>query len=145
MYTNRRLAIIVMVAFLLVALDVTLGHVPHVVASTPCDEVNGGPSDGPSEPLISGMVTDTVGAAPIQGATISLYRCSGTTAVYVTSDTTDSNGNYDFTGLTPQRWYFVQAVMTGPLSGKTPSGGTQNPTNLIGLGPSATNVDFAFQ
>jgi hypothetical protein len=81
---------------------------------------------------------------PVSGATVNLYRCQGSTPLYVTQVTTDVNGTYLFGSLS-QNWYYVVVSLTGPLSGKVPSSGTNNPTNLIEVGGGATGVDLAFE
>ena len=120
--------------------------VSHVRATTPCDDVvnDPNPPGGDPELEISGSVTDSFTLSAFQGAEMKLYSCSGATATLVTSTTTDSYGHYAFTSLTDETWYYVAAVMTGSLAGKSPTGATTNPTNAIGLGNSATNVNFTF-
>jgi hypothetical protein len=133
-------------AALLLALVVSTSARPAAVSATgnPCEQVNG-PAGVPREdpdPLIAGTVTDVMSASGIAGATVNLYRCSGNLGVYVTSATTTSAGQFQF-GSLEQAWYYVEAAMTGPLSGKTPA--TSNPSALIEVGDGNEAVDFAFQ
>jgi hypothetical protein len=74
-----------------------------------------------------------------------LYRCDGATPLYLTTDTTDEAGHYSFTNLTPRRYYYVEAALTGPLSGMVPAEGTANPSEPIAIGNSHTDIDFAFE
>ena len=117
-----------------------------VEASNPCSSVSGNPPPAPGEPepTIGGIIT-TDGTNDVSGATITLYRCDGTTAVSVGTDTTDSNGEYLFDGLTDERWHYVEASLTGPLSGKSPSAGTDNPSLLVSVGEGDPNVDLDFE
>lgn len=114
--------------------------------STPCDTITGDPNPpiGSPEPDIMGhiLAANSVG---ISGATVRLYVCDGSTPSLVASTTTTSGGVYGFPDLDGPAWYFVQAVITGPLAGKTPSAGTSNPTDLIDVGAGATGVDLTFE
>lgn len=114
--------------------------------STPCDSITGDPNPpiGSPEPDIMGhiLASNSVG---ISGATVRLYVCDGSTPSLVASTTTTSGGVYGFPDLDGPAWYFVQAVITGPLAGKTPSEGTSNPTDLIDVGTGATGVDLTFE
>jgi hypothetical protein len=74
-----------------------------------------------------------------------LYRCQEDESVLEASTTTNSNGGYLFADLAPENWYYVEAVMSGPLAGMTPASGTMNPSVLLGLGDSDLGVDFAFE
>jgi hypothetical protein len=95
---------------------------------------------------MGGTVSDAANNnAPIEGAALRLYRCEDETSVLVDSASTDEEGSYLFTDLTPEAWYYVEAVMSGPLTGKSPASGTTNPSALIGLGDSDMAVDFAFE
>jgi hypothetical protein len=130
---------------LCVALVVTLPMAwsPPAEATGPCDNIPYGPPPDKPDPLIGGQITDAQSAGPIAGATVGLYRCSGTVGVYVTSATTNSGGNYAFASLA-SGYYYVEVVLSGPLTGMQPATGTSNPTNLVtvGNGDPAVNLDF---
>ena len=117
-----------------------------VAATNPCSTVSGPPPSLPGEPVptIGGTIT-LDSTTVVSGATIDLYRCDGTTAVSAGSDTTDSNGDYLFDSLTEDKWYYVEASLTGPLAGKSPATGTDNPSSLIGVGEGDPNVDMDFE
>lgn len=143
---HRRTVAALLAAGLLAAIGV--GHpLQPLAADGPCDQVSGAPDPpgGGPDPEIAGTVTDANTSSSIEGATMKLYRCYSATPVYLTSDTTDSSGQYAFTSLTPQRYYYVEAALTGPLSGKAPAEGTENPTDPIAIGSSHTDVDFSFE
>ncbi|MEP7216371.1 MAG: carboxypeptidase regulatory-like domain-containing protein [Anaerolineaceae bacterium] len=134
--------------FLILAALASLAPVtgPAVLATSPCDSVTGDPHPPslPPIPLISGSILDATTNTGVSGATVNLYRCQGTTAVYVTQLTTNSNGEYSFGSLS-QNWYYVVASLTGPLSGKSPATGTINPSSLIGVGTGAQGLSLAFE
>jgi len=113
---------------------------------TPCDSITGDPNPpiGSPEPDITGHILDSESVG-ISGATVRLYVCDGSTPSLVTSTTTTSGGVYGFLDLSGPAWYYVQAVITGPLAGMTPAGGTSNPTGLIEVGKGATGVDLTFE
>ncbi len=115
------------------------------IATSPCDSVTGDPHPpAPSpEPLISGTIQDDVNAG-VSGATVKLYRCQGTSAVYVTQTTSTSTGTYNFGSLI-QNWYYVEVSLTGPLAGKSPASGTSNPSSLIEVGEGILGLSFAFE
>ncbi|MEO8082654.1 MAG: SdrD B-like domain-containing protein [Ardenticatenales bacterium] len=81
----------------------------------------------------------------IEGATVRLYRCDELAATLVTSTTTNGQGAYGFTSLAGPKWYFVQAMLTGPLANMTTSQGTANPSALIDVGAGATGVVLSFR
>lgn len=114
-------------------------------ATSPCDSVTGDPHPpAPSpEPLISGTILDAVNTG-VSGATVKLYRCQGTSAVYVTQTTSASTGVYSFGSLS-QNWYYVEVALTGPLAGKSPRAGTSNPTSLIEVGEGILALNLAFE
>ncbi len=118
-----------------------------VRATSPCDSITGDPNPpiGSPEPDIIGHILASGTNVGISGATVRLYVCDGSTPSLVASTTTTSGGLYGFPDLSGPAWYFVQAVITGPLAGKTPSQGTSNPTDLIDVGPGATGVDLTFE
>lgn len=120
----------------------------HVLASgDPCENVTGdpGPPVGPPEPEVSGTVIDSGLSSLIEDATITLYACLGTTAVEVDTQATDSSGQYVFTDVVTERWYYIEVEMSGPLSGLTPSAGTSNPSALVAIGDDPTVVNFSFE
>lgn len=115
--------------------------------STPCDSITGDPNPpiGSPEPDIVGHILASGTNVGISGATVRLYVCDGSTPSLVASTTTTTGGVYGFLDLSGPAWYYVQAVITGPLTGKSPTGVTNNPTSLIDVGPGATGVDFTFE
>lgn len=115
-------------------------------ATTPCDSITNEPRPpAPSpEPAISGTILDAASSTGVSGATVNLYRCSGTSAVYVTQTTSNSNGAYSFASLS-QNWYFVEVSLTGPLAGKSPASGTMNPSSLIEVWQGVVGLDLAFE
>lgn len=124
-------------------------HPPNspVQASGPCDAITGDPNPpiGSPEPDIVGHILASGTNVGISGATVRLYRCDGSTPSLVASTTTTTGGVYGFLDLGGPDWYYVQAVITGPLTGKTPAAGSSNPTSLIDVGPGATGVDLTFE
>ena len=142
------------VRFLLVGFLLMLGLVlsthPHgvqvVAGANPCDVANDpGPPISDPRPNVGGTVTDAGSSAAIEGATMKLYRCVSGSATSEGLDTTDSNGDYVFEDLTPGYYYYVEALLTGPLQGMQPASGTSNPSELVGLGDSVSDLDFAFE
>jgi len=133
------------VAVLLLALAAAQPASPTAHASgNPCSDASpnpGVPGEDP-EPTIAGDITDTSGA--VSGATVYLYRCADSTPVLDDTEVTGSSGHYAFASLI-QAWYFVEVSMTGPLTGKVPSQGTENPSPLIEVGEGDPDLDFAFQ
>lgn len=118
-----------------------------VRATGPCDGIAGDPGDpiGPGQPDIAGQIVTAGTNTPIVGVTVRLYVCDGATPAFVASAATSGDGAYAFADLNGPAWYYVQAVLTGPLSGMTPAAGTSNPTTLIDVGAGASGVDLAFQ
>ena len=57
---------------------------------------------------------------------------------------TNSTGDYQFVGLT-RAYYYVEAVMTGPLGVLPAAEGHPNPSDPIAVGAGDTTVDFRFQ
>jgi len=119
----------------------------RALAAGPCDDVVGspGPPGGPGEPDISGHIVDGSTSLGIEGATVRLYRCDGTTPTLVATDTTSASGGYAFLDLDAPEWYVVEAVMTGPLSTRAPADGTVNPTAPIDVGPGQDEVNLEFE
>ncbi len=139
----RRLACLV--ALIVLALAATPARQP-VRATNPCDSITGDPHPpAPQpEPLISGAILDDSTSTGVSGATVKLYRCQGSVAIYVTQTTSSSSGAYGFGGLT-QNWYYVEAALTGPLAGKSPASGTSNPSDLIEVGQGVSGLTMAFE
>jgi len=120
---------------------------PSFASGNPCEAVGFIP-DPPikdPDPEIAGAITDAGTGSPISGVTMKLYRCIGNTALQVATSTTDVAGHYVFSSLPSERWYYVEAVASGPLAGRSPAPDTSNPSAAIGIGESATGVDFGFQ
>ena len=141
------------VRFLLVGLLLVLGVVlsaqPYgvrvVAGGNHCADTDPGPPISDPEPNVGGTVIDASNTDGIEGATMKLYRCVSESASLEGSDTTDSNGDYLFEDLTPGYYYYVEALVTGPLQGMQPATGTSNPSEPVGLGDSVTDLDFAFE
>ncbi len=116
-------------------------------AAGPCDAITGNPREpiGPGQPDVIGHITAASTNSPISGATVRLYVCTGSTPELVAATTTDMDGVYVFADLSGPAWYYVQAVLIGPLSGMSSAVGTSNPTALIDVGQGASAVDLAFQ
>ncbi len=116
-----------------------------MVASGPCDDVNGAPDPPvpPTEPTWTGTVYNDNTNTGVSGATIRIYRCNAGTSTEVDDTTTDSSGDYSFT-IAGGEYYYVQADLSGPLNGLTVASGYQNPTDAEGLGDSV-DVDLRFE
>lgn len=136
----------VLLLAVLVAAAAGVGQSIHVQASGPCDEVLGAPDPPVGDPVpvsIGGNVANDTTSASIQGATMKLFQCDAQgEASQVATVYTNASGNYGFTGLDSPAWYYVEAVITGPLYGMTPTG--SNLTSPIGLGDSVSGVNFRF-
>lgn len=95
---------------------------------------------------IKGTVTDTVGS-PVSGARIGLLQPAQNRIGFniVTSQTTDANGNYDFSKVNPGD-YWVALYYLGPNNNEPhapvfyPSGSDSSSAELVHLGP-WTNVE----
>lgn len=120
---------------------------PIVSASDPCATIAGDPHPpiGDPEPFISGEVTDVDTTTPVSGATVRLYRCDSGSSTLVSTTTTSSQGEYSFTSLSGPKWYYVEVLMTGPLSGMQPASGTNNPSLPVDVGPGDSELDFDFE
>lgn len=44
-----------------------------------------------------------------------------------------------------EAWYYVEVMMSGPLTGMTVAPGTDNPSALIGIGDGVTDLVFEFE
>lgn len=145
MYRLRSFPSVLLLA-VLVATAAGVGQSVQVHASGPCDEVFGDPDPpigGPEPASIGGNVANDTTSAPIQGATMKLFQCNAQgAATHLATVYTNSSGNYSFASLDTPYWYYVEAVMTGPLYGMTPIG--SNLTSPIGLGDAVSGVDFRF-
>lgn len=117
------------------------------VPQYPCNEVSGSPPKSDPQPTIGGDVVDAGnGNSPVSGASMRLYRCGQSPQpTLVDTVTTNSSGQYLFATVEPGFYYYVEAVMSGPLSGMTPASGTENPSNAVGIGDSVSDLDFAFE
>ena len=114
--------------------------------SDPCDDVitDPKPPSAPVDPTWGGAITSGTTTNGIAGATVRLFQCDGQTSTEVDDTTTDSNGDYQFSGFDPGFYYYAQADMTGPLSGMSVASGSENPTAALPVGPSQSGVDMAF-
>jgi hypothetical protein len=122
--------------------------VPQVFASgSPCDAVINAPNPPsvPAEPTFGGTITDAADDSGISGVSLKLYKCTASAATLFSSIQTDSSGDYLFTHLDAGYYYYLEAELTGSLSGMSAATGTLNPTDAIGLSPSASDVDLSFE
>lgn len=132
------------VGVLALAGTLVYGATPRIMASDPCYGVTGDPPISDPIPLISGQILDAGNSySGVSGATVEAFRCSSGVGVSQGTTQTDANGAYSF-ALTARHYYYVQAIMTGPLAGMAPVG-TANPTAVMPLGDSVDNVDLAFE
>jgi hypothetical protein len=137
--------------FLLILLGVAItggATSPHPTYATfdPCSLVQGnpGPPSIPPEPTIAGVVSDTSTSTVMVGATMRLYRCVQGVGLLDASTVTDDDGHYAFDDLT-EAYYYVAAVMTGPLAGMEASDGYTNPSAVIAVGDGDPSVAFGFE
>ena len=120
----------------------------RAVPAYPCNGITVKPPRTDPEPVVGGEVTDAGSDnSPIENAVMRLYMCNlaTPTPTLVATTETDNEGLYSFPDLTPENWYYVEAVMSGPLASMTPASGTENPSIAVGLGDSVTDLDFAFE
>ena len=115
--------------------------------TTPCDGIINDPKppDQPSIPDWGGTISNVTSAGGISGATVRLFKCDGGTSTEIDDTTTDSNGDYSFSGFDPGFYYYVKVDMTGPMSGLAPASGTSNPTAALPVGPSQSSVNLGFE
>lgn len=120
---------------------------PAAADLDPCDDVPGSPDPHirPPEPLIGGTVIDANSDAGVQGATLGIYRCVSGDATFVQWVTTNEDGDYLSGALTPGYYHYIEALLGGPLEGKSPTDNCSNPSAAIGLGDSALDVAFYFE
>ena len=113
--------------------------------SSPCDAVQGDPNppSGPELPAIGGTILSS--SAGVSGATVRLYRCDSLNATLVATQTTGSGGTFSFSSLTGPKWYYIAVDESGPLAGKTPASGTNNPTDAIEVGAGDTGLSLNFE
>lgn len=145
---NTKQLILFLGLALLIALALLVGlrasATPALANSNPCSSVQGDPPIDDPEPTAIGTVTLAGSGAGVENASVKLYRCQSGTGSLVATTTTDADGDYTFEGFTPGRYYYVQVDLSGPLEGRQPAQGTQNPSQAIGVGPSMS-VNFSFQ
>jgi len=143
-HINRWVIVVLMALILAVGPGVEVA--PVVAGSNPCEEVQNdpGPPTPNPEPTIGGRVTDGDALAGIDGATMKVYQCEEGEATQVDTATTGGGGYYVSDILDPGYYYYVEAVMNGPLEGMEPAEGTSNPSDAVGLGESVTDLDFEF-
>ena len=143
---TRVLRIFVLAAFSLFAFSAPAVS-PVVASGSPCDNVPNsppGPPTGPDVPLVAGDITDASTGNPITNASVELYQCATSGDVLISTVQTDTNGAYSISGLSAG-YYYVQALYSGPLSGKSPAGATQNPSALIEVGDGDGDLGMSFQ
>ena len=140
--SSRVLALLVVV----VALAAQPHGGPVAFGSDPCANVteDPGPPSSDPEPAIGGRVKDVGTTSGISGAAMQLYRCVAGSGSLESMTTTNSRGDYGFGPLT-QGWYYVKAVIAGPLVGKSPAVGTSNPSGPVEVGTGDPHVDFEFE
>ena len=114
--------------------------------TTPCDGVitEPKPPKQPSVPTWDGNIFNATNTIGISGATVRLFHCDDGTSTEVDDTTTNSNGDYSFSGFDPGYYYYVKVDMTGPMSGLAPASGTNNPTSALPVGPSQSGIDLGF-
>ena len=116
--------------------------------STPCDAIVNDPKPPivPPSPNWGGQVLDATSTSGISGVTVRLFQCDGSTSTEVADTTTDTNGNYSFSGggFGPGYHYYAECDMTGPLAGKSVASGSSNPSAALPVGPSQSGIDFTF-
>jgi hypothetical protein len=136
----------VLIALLLSVVLVASEPLPALAIPDPCGDVQDEPDPPlqPPSPLVAGTVVDADSQSGISGATMKVFQCSEGEATYVETVYTGQNGAYSSSTLSPGYFYYVEAVLTGPLAGMNTSGGTENPSDAVGLGASVTDVDFEF-
>ena len=137
-----RTALIALTAMLLA---VAAAPSPSIHASDPCDSITNGPPIGPTEPTVEGTILDAGTSTGISGATVELYRCTNGSSTYESETTTDTSGDYSLSPASTPGWYYVLVVEEGPLTGMDPAAGSAWSSDLLGIGPSQTDVDFEFE
>jgi hypothetical protein len=137
----------VLIALLLSVALIASEPLPTLANPDPCGDVINAPEPPIDEqsPCVAGEVVDAGTQAGISGATMKVYQCDEGTASHIETVYTGQSGDYTSSALTPGYYYYVEAVITGPLSGMTPAAGTENPSDAVGLGESVTDVDFEFE
>ena len=137
-------ALLTALGILAVAGTIVHGATPRTMASSPCQSIMGDPPISDPIELVAGRIIDAGnGNVGIPGATVAAFRCSSGSGVSQGTTQTESDGSYSFT-LSGGHYYYVQALLTGPLAGMTPFG-TVNPSAAMALGDSVDDVDLAFQ
>ena len=144
--TFRLIATALLASLVLVGLS-SSEPLPAWAAWTPCDDVVvvASPPHRPPEPEIAGQVDDADNATGVSGATVKLYRCDAGGPTLVDTETTNSNGAFDFGDQTGPDWYYVEVLKTGPLSGMDEVSGTVNPSAPIDVGPGDGAMLFEFE
>jgi hypothetical protein len=116
--------------------------------ANPCAVIDFDPGPPPirGQPTAAGRVTDAATGSGIAGATLEINRCVfGGPSEVAAVTTTDGNGNYAFESLLGSEYYFVEAVMLGPLAGLEPAAGTTNPTSAVWLENNVLDLDLRFE
>jgi hypothetical protein len=138
---------IVSLSLLLLSFQTTNQTQLAIASTSPCEAVNGdpGPPSMPPKPTLGGTVSDHADGSGISAASLKLYKCNAGVATLFSSAQTDSAGSYLFSDLEAGYFYYVEADLTGALSGMSAAGATENPSLAIGLSPSASGVDLSFE
>ncbi|MFO1430472.1 MAG: SdrD B-like domain-containing protein [Candidatus Competibacteraceae bacterium] len=138
--------------------SVTQNGVPVTTGSEGCVTVGGGQIGDTVYRDWNGNGVQDAGEEGISGVTVQLYKDVNGNGIYdvgtdtaVTSTTTDSNGNYLFTGLLTGN--YVVVIPTPPANYTNtgnPPGGTSNPLNqgaasIVGSNDQVLTVDFGYQ
>ena len=117
--------------------------------TTPCDAVINSPKppEHDPEPTWGGNVFNATTSSGVQGATVRLFKCNGTSVTEVDDVLTNSNGDYEFSGggFVPEFYYYAKVDVSGPLAGMSPITSTPNPCVANGVGPNVSDVDFGFE
>ena len=138
---------VLVVAGLLAGLVAGPPTLQQVGATDPCLPVSSAPRPpiGDPEVTVAGRVIDAATGGGIAEVAMDLFRCGTSSATLVAQVASDSGGYYAFEGVTAGHYYYVEAEPNGPLEQMVVASGSQNPSDAIGLGDSATGVNFAFE
>lgn len=112
----------------------------------PCDliEFDPGPPPPRSEPTAGGSVTDTASGSGIAGVTVVLNRCElGADPVAIAVGTTGLDGRFAFTAPS-SGYYFVEAIIAGPLVGRVAASPRSTPPRRSGS-TTMWDLDLSFQ
>lgn len=114
--------------------------------TSPCDGIpgNAGPPVQLPQPYISGTVVNASTSSGISGVDVDLYRCNGTSPVYVSTQATDGGGAFSFTSLSYPYWYYIEIDPSSGPGGLDPVVPTINPSALIEVGDGLAGMTLSF-